>query len=100
MVTICGSGLAPPNGIVKDKAGTVWNVWAWSGLGRLTIKAKATRAKRTCNGLDFETRLLIGMLHFLQICVAEWREAEPCCVSAAPLLPVRRLYSLRIALIG
>jgi len=37
------------------------------------------------------------MLHFLQIWVAGWREAERL---AAPLLPVRRLYSLRIALIG
>jgi len=38
------------------------------------------------------------MLHSLTICVAEWREAEPQEAHvAAPLLPVRHLYSLRIA---
>jgi len=49
MVTICGSGLAPAKGIVNDIAGTVWNVWEWSGLGSPKIKAKTTVAKKIPN---------------------------------------------------
>src|SRR5208282_2247305 len=42
MVTICGSGFAPAKGIVKERAGIVWNAWAWSVPDRQNISARAS----------------------------------------------------------
>jgi hypothetical protein len=44
---------------VNASAGTVWNVCAWSALGKPMIKANAIATKKTRNETDSETRLLI-----------------------------------------
>ena len=48
IVRTWGRGSAPANALVNARAGTFWNVCAWSRLGSPKIKTKVIVARRTC----------------------------------------------------